>query len=419
MVYRKSDVNGLAVNGCGGLHEGLGEGGMGVDGVVNGFGSGLKFHSEGVFGNQFGSICADDVGTEDFTVFFGDENFDKSLAVVGGDGLAGGGKGEFADLVGNAVFLEGALGFANAGDLRLAVGASGKEVDLFRFSFAEDSLDSLNGLVGGNVGEPGGSNDVTGGEDPLDGGLVVFVDDEIVSVEFGFKIFGKGTVDVRNDADREQESLGFDGFGFTVPNEVHADAVIEDLDVLDLGVGVAGDALFFESAFDSLARFIVLDGENPGKHFNEGYLGAEGIQKIGEFRPNRTGPHDDDGFGLFFEDEGLAGGHHAGAVDFEIGQGTGLAASGEEDVFGVELLALAVTGGQGDNPGGIDAAFADDVIDLVLAEEKFDPTGHPVGDIAGAPDDFLKIEADLADGQAHILGMKHGLVEFGTLQKGF
>ena len=57
-------------------------------------------------------------------MLFSEDEFDKTFGVSGGLGLAAGSVRELADLVIDAFFLKCAFGFANRGDLWVAVGAA-------------------------------------------------------------------------------------------------------------------------------------------------------------------------------------------------------------------------------------------------------------------------------------------------------
>ena len=62
-------------------------------------------------------------------MFFSEDEFDKAFGVSRGLGLAAGGVRELANLVIDALFLKRAFGFANRGDLWVAVGAAWEVAD--------------------------------------------------------------------------------------------------------------------------------------------------------------------------------------------------------------------------------------------------------------------------------------------------
>ena len=100
------------------------------------------------------------------------------------------------------------------------------------------------------------------------------------------------------------------------------------------------------------------------------------------------------------------------------GQHLGAAAGGEEDVLRLEQAALGFAGGDFDQARHIDAALADDVLNLVLLEQKTDALGHLVGDRARALHDLGKIHRDFFALKAVDLGVAHGVVKLGALEQG-
>ena len=70
---------------------------------------------------------ADDVRAEDLAVRLAEDDLHEAFGLADGAGLAAGHERELADLELEALFLRRALGEADAGDLRLAVGAAGED----------------------------------------------------------------------------------------------------------------------------------------------------------------------------------------------------------------------------------------------------------------------------------------------------
>ena len=83
----------------------LGQGGVGVDGRVDFVGGEFGAHGQGVLGDEFGRVRADDVGADDFAEFFAQEHFDEALGIARRDGFAAGLVGELADLEFEVLFL--------------------------------------------------------------------------------------------------------------------------------------------------------------------------------------------------------------------------------------------------------------------------------------------------------------------------
>jgi hypothetical protein len=95
------------------------------------------------------------------------ETQDVGIILVFSDcaGLATGYERHLSDPVLEALFLRGALREADAGDLRVAVSAAGKNSHLSRLVAGnKQSFDGLNRLETRNVREPRGSDNITGGK---------------------------------------------------------------------------------------------------------------------------------------------------------------------------------------------------------------------------------------------------------------
>ena len=84
---------------------------------------------------------------------------------------------------------------------------------------------------------------------------------------------------------------------------------------------------------------------------------------------------------------------------------------------GLEELPLVLARGDLDHAGHGHLAAADEVVDLVLAEEEFHALRHLVGHAARALHDFRKIERDALDAEPVDLRLLHLGVKLGALQQ--
>ena len=108
------------------LAQGLGQGRMGMDGVMDIVHRRPQLHGESVLGDEFRSLPAQDMHAQDLAAGHLGDDLDEALGVAGGDRLADRHEREFAHLVGESAFLADLLGEADAGHLRLAIGATGE-----------------------------------------------------------------------------------------------------------------------------------------------------------------------------------------------------------------------------------------------------------------------------------------------------
>src|SRR5690606_2772295 len=147
---RGSDVDGFAGRGGGRFHDRFAEGRVGVDRLVDLFDGGLQLHGQAVFGDQLGGLAADDVGAVDFAGLCVGDDLHEAIALGGGDGLAGGGEGELADIDVEFLFLGGLFREAGAADLGLAIGAAGEVFHAPGLAVAEHAVDRVDRLEGGD-----------------------------------------------------------------------------------------------------------------------------------------------------------------------------------------------------------------------------------------------------------------------------
>ena len=146
-----------------------------------------RFHLDGQaeLGDHFGGVGTEDVGTEDFSVRFAENDFDEAFAFAHGEGFAAGHERKFADFVFEAFFFRRPFGQPDAGHLRFAVGAAREDIH-FAWGFAgEHTFYGLDGLEAGHVGEPRRPDDIAGGEDATHRSFVAVVGlDPALRVEF-------------------------------------------------------------------------------------------------------------------------------------------------------------------------------------------------------------------------------------------
>ena len=376
----------------------------------------FHFDGESEFGDHFGGVGADDVGTEDFAVGFAEDDFHEAFAFADGKGFAAGHEGEFADFVFEAFFFGGAFGESDAGHLRFAVGAAREDGDFARGFAGEHAFDGLDGFEAGDVGEPGGSDDVAGGVDAAERSFVFVVGlDPALRIEIHFESLGHE----RRDADGHEGDGGFEGFvGFAADGEF--DAFVGGLGFFDFCAGEEADALFGEGFFQGDGDVGVLDREDVGEHLDHGDFRAEGVEEVGELDADGAGADDDDFLRLLGQDHGLLAADDAFAVEGEAGHFARDNAGGDENFRrGVRGL-FAVGIGHFDDAGFRDGGGAAEVVDFVLLEEHLDAAGEFVDDAAAAADDFGPIEGKFVEGHAEVTGvLGHELVKFGVAEERF
>ena len=99
------------------------------------------------------------------------------------------------------------------------------------------------------------------------------------------------------------------------------------------------------------------------------------------------------------------------------GSAARLAAGGEEDALGLEVLPLVFALGDLDHAGHDHAGAAEKVIDLVFAEEELHAFRHLVGHVAGPLHDPGKIERDPLGAESEDFRLLHLAVKLGALEQ--
>ena len=207
----------------------------------------LRSDGEAHLGDQFGGLVTDDVRSDDFAVWFPVDELHKAIGFSDRGSLAAGHEGEDSDLVFQAFFLGGAFCQADAGDLRMAVGAAGEGGDFFRLLAFVESFDALDRLVAGNVGEPRRPDDVAGGVNVLEAGLIVGVGRNVTAIR-QLRLLAAGEDGFHADGDQGDASAEDLGLAVrSLDRDFHAAAGV--LGGGDLGGGQDGHAGFFQGFF--------------------------------------------------------------------------------------------------------------------------------------------------------------------------
>ena len=376
----------------------------------------LECDGEAHLGDHFGGVSSDDVGSDDFAMRLIEEELHEAIGLADRLGLAASLEGEFSDLDLESLFLGGALGESDARNLGLAIGATGEGTLAGGGALSKHSLNSLNGLPTRNVCQPWGSDDISRCVDPGDAGLVAVVDGDVSAVvELDG---GRTTGKERRNADRHEGDVCREGF-IGSAGDGDLDTLFRGLGLLDLGAGEDADALLDERLLERHGDLGVFDGKNVGHHLNDGHLGAEGIEEVGELDTDRASTDDDDLLGLLGDGECVAAADDTGSVERKAWHLAGDDAGGDEDLRRREGLVLAISPAYLDRSCLGHAGVALDIIDLVLLEQEFDTAGELVGDLAGTTDDLLPVVLKARDLESEIGGVVADQgIEFGVLEQG-
>ncbi len=112
--------------------------------------------------------------------------------------------------------------------------------------------------------------------------------------------------------------------------------------------------------------------QNAVEKFHHGDLRAETVPHRAELEPDHAGADDQQFPGHLFERQRAGRRHDALLVDLDALQPRDIGAGGDDDVFGLDRLGLAVMARHLDLAGTKDLALAADDVDLVLLHQELD-----------------------------------------------
>ncbi len=449
-----------------------------VDGGDEFFAGCFKAASQGELSNEFGGRFAHDVCAQDFAPRQAADELAHAIGVLGRDSFAKRRERETSDRV---VFVfdlahgfEFALGEADTGDLRMAIGATGDDAVIHGVRFVvpllgapADAFNAENCFFAGDVREPRWTDDIADGVDAGEIGLVINrliggaragavpaagdeVGLDVVAPSLKTKRCIKQPIESSLDADCEQNLVSFEYFflgliGDSFAISADGDGGNSDLDAgcgfLNCERGGAGanfHAVLFEHTFHGDADVFIFDGEDAGHHFDDGDLGAKRLVEVAKLHADRACADNDEFLGLFFVEHRFACAPDLVVVELGKGQIACNRAGGDNDVgcsdslaclrrrsrrrIGPLFLDLAVIQlnlagltvlGRRNNLGA-----GHDVFDLVLLHQELNTFVELGRDIARAADDLLPVKGNIAiDLEAPGLTILDFLHEFGVREQ--
>gem|GEM_PF-6665069 len=165
---------------------------------------------------------------------------------------------------------------------------------------AKHAVDRIHRLIRRDMREPGRSDDIARGINPLHVTLIVVADLHVIAIELELHLRRKHAFDIRHHADRRQHGLRLDLLRLAVLHQGELHGILAHAEILALRRRPNRDALLFECAMQRFRDLFVLHRQDLRQHLHERNLGAEGIIKIGEFHSDRAGADDHDRLGQGF-----------------------------------------------------------------------------------------------------------------------
>src|SRR5690554_584797 len=283
---------------------------------------------------------------------------------------------------------------------------------------AVHALDADNTLVFGEVGEHRAGDDVADGIDAFDRGFVVAVDlDKAARVGLQTDILQPEPFGIRPAPDRHHQLAALKRLGralFAVARLIgHRDRLAIDLRAGDFRVHDEVKPLLGEDILGLLHDFGVgASAQDLGQILDDRDPGTQARPYRAQLQADDARTDDDEVLGDLVEfqrpgrvDDGLF-------IVLDARNRRRLGAGGDENLFGLKRLRLAVFLGDDDRIFVLNGRRAVDPVDLIFTEEKFDAAGQAVDDLAFAREHFSKVEFDPADVDAMLGQLAVGVVEF-------
>ena len=398
----------------------FGDGGVRVDGPAQFQGGAFQQFGHRQLTQQFGNLRAAEVAAQEFAVAGVNHQLDQAVGFAHSYRLAAGLDIEAADFDIITLFPRLGFGQAERRHLGMAVGGAGHQGVVQRLHIrAGDGFHRRNALGGGDVGQRQFAGDIAHRVDAGDVGGHAVVNGDVAAFGghaggFQAQVFGVGLY-----ADGDQRLVKARRFSGAILINREGYAAGIRLGAGDGGAGLHLDAVPPEGAFQLLADFGILVGDDVRQQLNDGDLGAVHPIDVGEFHAD--GAAADDGYrtGDGVIHDGLAAGDDALAVHRQRGDAAGAGAGGDDDIARPHAAGLPVGRRHFHRARRQDAGGAGEVGDIVLAEQVADAPGHPSHHLAAAGYGDGVIRRKVVKAQAELVGAVDVGEDFGVFQQRF
>src|SRR6266478_4830571 len=397
-----------------GFLDGLRTGRMGVAGAGQILGGTAKLHQDGRFVDHFARLAADNVHAKHPIRFRICENLHESLGGLVDLGAPIGGEGEFADGIGYPRLFQLLFSLADSRHFRRGIHHARDNVVIHMPRLAGEDFRNRDAFVLGLMGQHRTRHDVTDGIYALHAGGEMRVDlhaAAIVEHDTGF--LQAETLGVGNAADRDQHHVGLQLFRLATRGrfDLGDQRFARCVDGGDLGTQFEGKALLLENALKLFCHFAVIARQDAIEKFHHRDLRTEPVPHRAELKPDHAGADDQKPFGHPVKRKCAGRRHDALLVDFDALERRYVGAGGDDDVFGLDRLRLAVIAGDLDLAGTEYLSLAADDVDLVLLHQELDALDVAVDALPLEFHHRGKIELWSGDADAHFRKRMRGLLE--------
>ena len=220
--------------------------------------------------------------------------------------------------------------------------------------------------------------------------------------------------------DTNENDIGFNRLGRAASGRLNPgqQRLARGIDAGDLGAELECKALLFEDALELFCHFAVHARQDAVEKLDHGDFRAETMPHRAEFEADHAGADDQEARRHLVERQRAGGRHDPLLVDLDALQPRNIGAGGDDDIFGLDRLRLAVATGHFDLAGAEDLAGTADDFDLVLLHQELDALDVTVDALLLEVHHGRQIELRRGNADAHLRkGMPGFLEHLGRMQQ--
>src|SRR5690606_25814919 len=301
------DVDRVAQGRGAGLHQGLPEGGVRVDGRRHVLRGRHHFHGEGRLADQIAGGGPDDVDPHDPPGARVGDDLHEAVRLRDAHGAPERGEREAPRLDGEAFLLRLLLRETDRGDLRVGEDDAGHRDPVLGGALAGDHLRRHLALLRGLVSEHGRAAHVADGVDPLDVRLAQIVrHHEPALVDLHAELFEADVTGARLHADGHEHLIALQAVRLAVLDDLHEDGAVRAL-LIALGTGVLEDLapVLDDVALHDLDAVGIDAGQQVRRQLDDRELGPEGLVHHAELEADHASADDHEALGDLPQAHGL------------------------------------------------------------------------------------------------------------------
>src|SRR6185369_11877388 len=385
------------------------------------FGGAAEFHQNAGFMDHFAGFAADDVHAEHAVGLRICENLHETVSGLVDLGAAVGGERKLTGGIGDARLFQLFLGLADRRHFRRGIHNAWNNVVVHVAGFPRDDFSAGDTFVFRLVREHRARHHVTDRVDALHAGGKMRVDlhaPAIVERDAGLlaaEAFGVG-----HAADANQHYIRFERFRGSTRRRFdrRLQRLARGIDAGNFGAELERKTLLFENALELLCHLAIHAGQDAIEEFHHGDFRPQAVPDRAEFEPDHAGTDDQQVRRHPVERQRAGRRHDALLVDLDALQPRDIRAGGDDDVFGLDRLRLAVAARDLDLAGAEDLALAADDVDLVLLHQELDALDVAVDALLLVVHHRWQIEFRRGNADAHLgKGVRRLLEHLGGMQQ--